>query len=106
MGPTSNTLEALQAKLLEVRRRIVLRELELECRRILSDRYTQRSDLGWLFSIAASAGGTVLAVLNGIRAGQHTGEATALEQEQMELLVDRKILEHRIAERVRGRRTP
>ena len=53
-------LESLKEQLLAVRRQIVLLELELECARIESGRHTDRSNLGWLFSINASAGGTVV----------------------------------------------
>lgn len=97
MSMTKN-LKALKEELLEVRRRIVVRRLVLEYLRLQSDRYTAKSDLGWLFSIAANAAGTVVAVLNGMRAGQYSGEATVLERELVELLVDKKLLEHRIAE--------
>ena len=46
----------------ERRREIALAELRLEYARIMESESSHRSDLGWLTSIVASAGGTMLAV--------------------------------------------
>jgi len=96
MGPNTRT-RILEDQLLDIRKRIVVMELTLECARIQSSRFGDSSDLGWLFSINASAAGTVLAVLNGQRAGRWSAQAADLQRELLHLVIDQKIIEHELA---------
>ena len=98
---TSTNLKALQERLLAVRKRVVVLELRLECLRILAGRYTDWSEMGWLFSINANAGGTVAAVLNGMHAGGYSDEASEVQGQLLRLVMDQKLLEHRIADLAR-----
>ncbi|MBN2527038.1 MAG: hypothetical protein JXR76_11645 [Deltaproteobacteria bacterium] len=74
---------------------IRFKEALLECVLSLQGKFKNRSDLGWLLSIAAGSAGTLMAVLNGKKAQNFNQIIRELEQHIMLLKVEEKFMKSR-----------
>lgn len=88
-----HTADELDARAEALDRAIALKEFECACIDALSHHHLDRSDLGWILSIPASAAGTLTAVTNGRRYGRSVDRLARLHDELAALRTEREVLE-------------
>ena len=74
-------------------RAIALKAFECECVDALGHHHLDRSDLGWILSIPASAAGTLTAVTEGRRYSKAVDRLARLQDELAALRTEREVLE-------------
>lgn len=76
-------------------RAIELKRFEIECAEAIASDWSGGSDQAWLLSVFAGTLGTALAVMRGRAASEWADKIAAMRRELVELLIERRLLDHR-----------
>ncbi len=87
------TAAELETRAAELDRAIALKQFECDCVDVLGHHHLDRSDLGWVLSIPASAAGTLTAVTAGRHYSRTVDRLAKLHDELAALRTEREVLE-------------